>query len=226
MDRSSIQFGDLRRLTPIDPMFGGGRGKPVDRHYIEGFLQRHAADVRGRMLEVGEDHYTRRYGGERVTSAEVLHADRSNPRADWVADLATGDGLPEAAFDGFICTQTLQYVYPLEAAVRSAWRLLRPGGTWLLSVPGISQISPYDRDRWGEHWRFTPQSVQRLLATTFPSEGVEVRAHGNVLAAVAFLHGLACEDLTLEELDHHDDRYPLLVTAAARKPAATAQVAA
>jgi SAM-dependent methyltransferase len=215
---SPIRFGDLRRLTPIDPLFGGGRGKPVDRHYIEGFLQRQAADVRGRMLEVGEDHYTRRYGGERVVSAEVLHADRSNPRADWVADLATGDGLPEAAFDGFICTQTLQYVYPLEAAVRSAWRLLKPGGTWLLTVPGISQISPYDRDRWGEHWRFTPQSVQRLLATAFPADGVQVQAHGNVLAAIAFLHGLACEDLTPEELDHHDDQYPLLVTAVARKP--------
>src|SRR5205085_10364715 len=35
----ALDFGDLRRVTPIDPMFGGGRGKPVDRHYIERFLR-------------------------------------------------------------------------------------------------------------------------------------------------------------------------------------------
>lgn len=58
-DREPIDFGNLRRLSPIDAAFGGGRGKPIDRHYIEGFLQRHAADVQGCMLEVGSDDYTR-----------------------------------------------------------------------------------------------------------------------------------------------------------------------
>ena len=37
--------------------------------------------------------------------------------------------------------------------------------------------------------------------------------HGNVLAATAFLHGLADRELTPAELDHHDDAYPMLVTA-------------
>ena len=88
----------------------------------------------------------------------------------------------------------------------------------LLTVPGISQISPYDRDRWGEHWRFAPHAMERLLGEPFGDANVTVRAHGNVLAAIGFLHGLACEDLSAEELDHVDDRYPLLVTARAVKP--------
>jgi SAM-dependent methyltransferase len=141
--------------------------------------------------------------------------DESNPRATLIADLATGVGLPDSHFDCFICTQTLQYIYPLEKAVETVHRILKPGGVWLLTVPGISQISPYDRERWGEHWRFTPQSVERLVSTRFDLP--TVHGHGNVLAAMGFLQGLACEDLTREELDHVDDRYPMLVTARAVK---------
>jgi SAM-dependent methyltransferase len=210
-----FDFGALRRLQPVDAAFGGGRGKPIDRHYIEGFLARHAADVHGRVLEVGSADYTRRFGGARVERASVLHVAAGHGRADIVADLAEGSGLPDAAFDCFICTQTLQYVFDLAAAVRTMHRLLAPGGVLLLTVPGISQISPFDRDRWGEHWRFMPQALVRLLAPRFVAARTEVRAHGNVLAATAFLQGLACEDLTGEELDHFDDRYPMLVTARA-----------
>ncbi len=208
-------LGDLRRLQPLDADFGRGRGTPVDRHYIEGFLQRHAADVRGRVLEVGDDAYTRRFGGAAVVQRDVLHVDPAHPGVTLVGDLGRGTGLPAGRYDCFICTQTLQYVFALPAAVRHARQLLRPGGVLLLSVPGISAISPYDRDRWGEHWRFTPQSVQRLLADAFGAAAVQVQGHGNVLAAVGFLHGLACEDLTPHELDHADDRYPVLITARA-----------
>jgi SAM-dependent methyltransferase len=216
-ENNSLNLGDLRRLEPIDPGFGGGRGKPIDRHYIERFLERHAADIRGTVLEVADDQYTRRYGRASVDRSEVLHVDERDGRATLIGDLGTGHGLPNDRFDCFICTQTLQYVFPLQSAMAHIHRLLKPGGVLLLSVPGISQISPYDRDRWGEHWRFTPQSVQRLLVGVFDADAVDVRGHGNVLAAIGFLHGLACEDLSAQELDYEDDRYPLLVTARARR---------
>lgn len=215
MAATPLDLGDLRRLSPIDAGFGGGRGKPIDRHYIEGFLERHADDVHGHVLEVAESTYTERYGGGRVTARDVLHLDPAHPGVTWAADLADGAGLPSATFDCFVCTQTLQYVYALEAAVATLHRILAPGGVLLLTVPGISQISPYDRQRWGEHWRFTPQSIERLLRTAF--DDVEAAGHGNVLASIGFLHGLACEDLTVAELNHADDRYPMLVTARAVK---------
>lgn len=208
---ATLDLGDLRRVTPIDSGFGLGRGKPVDRHYIEGFLRRHAADIRGRVLEVGEDAYTREFGGARVTSSDVLHADDSNPRATLIGDLADAATLPSSAFDCFICTQTLTYIYDVQNAVRTIHRLLAPGGVLLATVPGISQMSPYDRDRWGEYWRFTAQSLGRLLGDVFGSACVEVEAHGNVLASTAFLQGLCVDDLSAAELDHRDQRYPLLV---------------
>ncbi len=212
-----VDFGDLRRLAPIDASFGLGRGRPVDRFYIERFLDAHCGDVHGTVLEVAEDRYTRQFGGSRVTAAEVLHRDGRDGPATWVADLADGATLPTDRFDCFICTQTLQYVFDLGAAFATVHRTLRPGGTWLLTVPGISQISVYDRASWGEHWRFTPESVRRLLETA-GFEDLHVEGHGNVLAAVSFLHGIACEDLTLEELTAWDDRYPVVITARGRKP--------
>lgn len=209
----AVNFGDLRCLQPIDENFGCGRGRPIDRYYIEGFLERHAADVRGRVLEVAEDRYTMRFGSDRVTRADVLHVASISERTTLVADLNQPRALPPSCFDCFICTQTLQYVFSLDEAVRNIRRTLKPGGVLLLTVPGISQISIYDRQQWGEHWRFTPQSVQRLLQAGFADVAVE--SHGNVLAATALLQGLACEDLTRKELEAQDDRYPVTVTARA-----------
>ena len=212
-----LDFGDLRQLAPIDDSFGLGRGRPIDRHYIEGFLQRCSSDVRGRVLEVAESTYTDRFGAAQVTQRDVLHMDRTHPGVTFVADLADGGDLPSNHFDCFICTQTLQYVYALQPAIATICRMLKPGGVLLLTVPGISQISPYDRLRWGEHWRFMPQSLERLLGGEKGFAQITVESHGNVLAATSFLQGLACEDLAQAELDHHDDRYPMLITARAVK---------
>jgi len=214
---ATLDLGDLRRVTPIDSGFGLGRGKPVDRHYIEDFLSRHGADIRGRVLEVAEDAYTVEYGGARVTRSDILHADESNPRATLIADLADGGGLPSDSFDCFICTQTLTYIYDVQRAVKTIHRILAAGGVLLATVPGISQMSPYDRDRWGEYWRFTAQSLGRLLGEEFGAANVEVQAYGNVLASTAFLQGLCAGDLSRDELEHRDQRYQMLVAGRAVK---------
>ncbi|MGZ8260832.1 MAG: methyltransferase domain-containing protein [Caldimonas sp.] len=214
---ATVDLGDLRRMTPIDSGFGLGRGKPVDRHYIEDFLRRNAPDIRGRVLEVGDDCYTRAFGGPRVSESDILHADDSNPHATLICDLAAGDDLPTGRFDCFVCTQTLTYIYDVQRAVRTIHRILRPGGVLLATVPGISQMSPYDRDRWGEYWRFTAQSLGRLLGDAFGRANVEVEAYGNVLASTAFLQGLCTGDLRSDELDHRDQRYQMLVAGRAVK---------
>src|SRR5438876_1720600 len=86
-----VQFGELRRKTPISRHFGFDRGLPIDRYYIEGFLARNAADIRGRVLEIGDNAYTRKYGGHSVTMSDVLHVAKGNPIATFVDDLATAD---------------------------------------------------------------------------------------------------------------------------------------
>jgi SAM-dependent methyltransferase len=227
-----VRFGDLRRLSPVSRAFGFDRGLPIDRHYVEAFLRRHAGaaqygagDIAGAVLEIGGDEYTRRFGGwggdapSAVSSLDVLHADASNPIATIVGDLVTGEGLPGERFDCVICTQTLHVVYDVQAAVATLHRVLRPGGVALVTVAGITQACRPDRDLWGDYWRFTTLSARRLFESAFPAEGVAVEAYGNVLASIAFLHGLAAQELRPEELDARDPDYEMLIAIrAARAP--------
>lgn len=211
-----VRFGSLRRVTPISRHFGYDRGQPVDRHYIEGFLERHRADIHGHVLEVGDDSYTNRFGGDRVAAADVLHVNSSNRRATIVGDLAEGASIPSESFDCVILTQTLQLIYNLGAALGTLHRILRPGGVLLMTVPGIT---PIDRGEWGDtwYWSFTPTSVRRLLSDWFPAADIDVAAYGNVLAATAFLYGLSARELSAAELAFSDPLYPVVVAARACK---------
>jgi len=68
-----VDWGGLRRMEPVSREFGYDRGTPVDRYYIDRFLRRNSSAVFGRVLEVGDDSYTRQFGGERVTRRDVFH---------------------------------------------------------------------------------------------------------------------------------------------------------
>jgi SAM-dependent methyltransferase len=219
-----VRFGSLRRLHPIGAVFGVKRGQSVDRcidrYYITAFLARHAADIHGHVLEIADDTYTRRFGGERVQCADVLHAVPGNPAATIVADLTSATNVQSECFDCIILTQTLQYIYDVRAALHTVYRLLKPGGVVLATVPGISQTSRCDAEQWGEFWRFTTLSARRLFGEVFPDQGLTIQGYGNVLVALAFLHGLLSEELRRDELDYHDPDYELLITIRAQKPPA------
>ena len=183
----------------------------MDRYYIEQFLDEHRQDVRGRVLEIGDDAYTRRYGGDRVLQRDVLHVHADNPLATFVGDLAGDNDLPSDAFDCVILTQTLQLVFDVAAAMATLHRVLRPGGVVLATVPGISNIDP---DEWGPtwYWSFTDHAVTRLARDAFPGGTVEVAVHGNVKAAVTFLHGMSLREVDRADLDRPDPSYPVIVT--------------
>jgi hypothetical protein len=212
-----MRWGSIRRVIPISSVFGLDRGQPIDRYYIENFLQRYSADIRGRVLEIGDPKYTRKFGGDRVTCSDILHAVTCNPQATIVGDLSTGEGIPIDVFDCMILTQTLLFIYDVQAAVGNACRTLKTGGVLLATFPGISQISRYDMDRWGDYWRFTDASARRLFGDVFGAENVTVTTYGNVLTACAFLHGLAAHELKQDELDYHDPDYQVLITVRAVK---------
>lgn len=212
-----MRFGSLRRLSPLSRDWGFDRGKPIERHFMEGFLERFSEDIRGSVLEVGADMYTRRFGGERVSVSDVLHVSDSKAGVTIVADLTQADQLPADAFDCVILTHTLQFIYDSSTALKTVHRILKPGGVVLVTVPGISAISRYDCDRWGEFWRFTTLSLARMLEEAFPGGDVQVEAHGNVLSSAAFLYGLAAEELDTAELAFHDPDYQLVICGRGRK---------
>jgi SAM-dependent methyltransferase len=213
-----VDLGDLRRLTPLSREFGYDRGLPVDRYYIETFLAASADFVRGRVLEIGDRDYTERFGGSRVTRSDVLNINPGKAVTTIVADLADGEGIPSDAFDCVILTQTLHLLYDLPSAIATLRRILRPGGTLLLTVPGtISQIAT---DEWAAtwFWGFTGLSLRRLLEEAFPAGSIELAQHGNVLASIGFLEGMAAGEFSAAELDHRDELYPLVITARVTRP--------
>ena len=207
----TLDFGALRRTTPIGRNFGFDRGRPIDRRYIEAFLDEHRSDIHGRVLEIGDANYTRRFGAERVTRSDIY--DRpGNPQATLTGDLGKESNLPAKAFDCLIVCQTLLFIYDVHRAMANLRDALVSGGVLLMTVPGISQIVREDMDREGDFWRFTTRSVHDLARECFDEDRIDVRAWGNVLACVGFLHGLAQEDLREDEIDACDPDFQLIVS--------------
>lgn len=213
-----LKWGDFRRVRPISDFWGLDRGRPVDRFYIEAFLTRFASDIAGRVLEVENPGYSSLYGGKKVSCIDVLDIDESNPKATVIADLSNGEGIPDNAFDCFILTQTLQLIYDVRGAIKSSFRLLKPGGVVLATMPGITPIPIRDEASKIWYWSFTTNSVSRLFSEAFGEENVQVDAYGNVLSATSFLWGLSQGDLTEEELQFHDSAYQVTIAARAVKP--------
>jgi len=54
---------------------GAECGKPVDRYYIEEFLKSHKELICGKVMEIAENTYTWRYGGDNVRESLILHVE-------------------------------------------------------------------------------------------------------------------------------------------------------
>jgi SAM-dependent methyltransferase len=201
---------------PFSERYGYDRGTPIDRYFIAQFLERHRADVRGAVAEIKDSTYTVVFGGDRVEERHVIDLDAANPAATLVADLAQPGGLPPQTFDCFILAQTIQYIPDPAAALANVYGSLRPGGSLLLTVPSLARVDP---DLGGKDlWRFTPAGLSRLVASSCPGAQVDVFAYGNLVTAVAFLQGLAAEELTPDELDHADSSFVVLSCARVASP--------
>ena len=213
-ERLALRSGEIARAQPLCPYFGYSRGTPIDRFYIERFLAANAGDIKGRVLEVGDDSYSKRFGGERISRQDVLDVRHDHDHATIVGDLSQPGILPEQAFDCIILTQTLHLIFDLEGAVSQLHHALRPQGILLLTVPGVSSV---DRSEWASSWlwSFTEPSLSRVLSGPFEPEHVTCSVFGNLFAASAFLHGAALEDVRTASLMPPDPYYPVLVAARA-----------
>jgi hypothetical protein len=207
------RMGSLRSTTPLSNGWGFDRGRPVDRYYIDSFLEAHRKDIHGRVLEILNSEYTRQFGSA-VAQADILDIDPANRQATIIADLADADSIASDSFDCFILTQTLQLIYDVKSAVVHSYRILRPGGVLLVTIPAVSRLAG---DGYTDYWRFTPASCARLFGEVFGADQVTITAYGNVLSAIAFLEGMACEELSKRELDVIDERYPVLLAIQAVK---------
>lgn len=143
-------------LTPLDDTYGMNRGTPIDRYYIEQFLTSHKKYICGTVMEIGDREYTKKFGGNRVTDSLILDVEKENLKNRQIkGNFATGEGLLEESIDCLICTQTLPFIYDLCSAADNIVRILKRGGTALITAAGISQIIQYEKLHYGHFWSFT-----------------------------------------------------------------------
>ena len=214
---STLDLGDLRRVTPIDSGFGLGRGKPVDRHYIEDFLCRHAADMRGRVLEVGENVYTP------ALRRRARDAKRHPPRRRFepARDAGRRSRRRERAAERRV---RLLHLHPdahlhLRRAARGADDPSHPRSGRRAARDGARHQpdEPVRSRPLGRVLALHGAVARALARRVLRRARVEVEAYGNVLASTAFLQGLWPSDLSRDELDHRDQRYQMLVAGRAVK---------
>ena len=221
---AEIAWGDLRRVDPVSREWGYDRGEPVDRRYIDEFLASHSSDVSGAVLEVQEDDFSRAYGGARVTEYSVLDIDAGNRRATVLADLRHCPDIPADRFDCVILTQTLHVIDDMAAALGECYRILKPGGVLLATVPAASRVC-LEYGEEGDFWRATPAGARALFRFAFTPAHLSTTSFGNILTNTAFLHGLAASEITEPEFAASDPYFPALTGIRARKTDAPGRAA-
>ena len=118
-----------------------------------------------------------------------------------------------------ICTQTLNSIFDVRAAVATLHDILKPGGVALVTVPGIAQAAVPDRDLWGDYWRFTSTRCAACSRSTSrrrdQGHRLRQRVHRRRL-----LYGLAAEEVGADRLANHDPAYEVLIALRAQREAA------
>ncbi|MFA5804205.1 MAG: methyltransferase domain-containing protein [Melioribacteraceae bacterium] len=205
-----IIFDDHMRTVPISSTFGFERGTPIDRFYIAKFVKKNEKYIEGDVLEIADNLYSKEFMSEKVRKIDVLDT-KLHKNVTIIGDLTKIDSLPEAQYDCFICTQTLNFIFQIDLAIKGIYHLLKPGGTFIGTVAGICQISRYDMDRWGDYWRFTSVSISKLFENVFATKPY-IETFGNVATACAFLQGVAIEELPSPEiLEKTDQNYQIVI---------------
>lgn len=202
-------------LRPVSKRFGYEIGTPIDRYYIEKFLAEHQKYIHGSVMEIAEDRYATRFGMA-ISESYILHVNGWGKNVI-KGNLATGEGIQENMVDCLICTQTIQCIYDISAVAENIYKMLKPGGTALITAHGISQLSMYDYQNWGEYWRFTKLSAQQLFENYFEKDKVSVYSYGNMKTAIAFMYGICLEEMDVSDLEYEDEQYPLVLGIFVRK---------
>jgi len=203
-------------VKPISDIYGFDRGKPLDRCYIEKFLEENSNDILGDCLELLNDEYTKRYGGSRVTKSVILDIEKENQKATLISDLRNLAGVADNSFDCIILTQVLQFIDDLDASILECYRVLKPGGVLLATLPSISRIDCTSGEV-GDYWRFTTASARFLFEKKFKKENIVVDSKGNAGAGIYFYAGMSEEDTTKKFFQANDRNFPLIVTVKAIK---------
>lgn len=212
-----IRYISKMPVHPISRDFGKSRGKSIARVYIDSFLEENKGYIQGDVLEIAENTYTLQYGKDRVKNSYILHVNGWGGGNVIKGDLATGEGIEENKFDTAIITHTLMHIYNIENVAQNIHKLLKKGGTALITVAGISKVSRYDANNWGHFFGFYEDAMKKMFFPVFGERNVIIKSYGNVKTVIAMMYGMCYEELSDADFTHNDEDYPVVITVLCHK---------
>jgi len=208
--KGSLDWGDLKKTVPICQAFGLTRGTPVDRYYLSKFLADVKSQITGNILEIGgtpkdKDFYSINLGN----SYRILNME-AGAGVDIIGDVHDISLVEPNSLDSVIIFNVLEHCYAPWIAVENIYKWLKPGGKCFAMVPSSIRLHATPSDYWrplpdGFAWIFRNYSQQKLYV------------YGNPITVIASYHGIAVEELTVEELDAVHPDYPVATCMLAQK---------
>lgn len=187
-----------------------GRLDTPGRFYIDRFLERYAAESRGRFLEFGDARYKIAFPSAQIERYDVLNI-AEGPDVTVVGDIQSCPQIADNTYDVVVCTQVLEHVPNPFRAAAELHRILKPGGRLLLTVPAAYPYHAVPQD----YWRFTRDSLQLLFGELFRE--VQIEPWGNRVVVVAAYWYWAYDQLPRDALLRRDPDNPQILSVYARK---------
>jgi SAM-dependent methyltransferase len=141
-----------------------------------------ATHCHGLVLDAGSGRGTWRSTIMKTASGyeSIDMAPRGSASPTWVGDVCCMPQVPAGRYDAVICHQVLEHVRQPWRAAAEFFRVLKPGGNVIVSVPHLSRRHELPHD----YFRFTQEGLAALLEDA-GFEVSSVLTHGGV---VSFLH--------------------------------------
>ncbi len=138
------------RLAGTDAFWERSTAQWLLKRDIRDALKKHS---KGKLLDAGAGtlscrHIAKEYCADYVS----LDFKKTHPQLDHVADIQAMP-LPEASFDTVLCVEVLEHVPHPQQALSEIWRVLKPNGKLVITVPHMGYLhnEPYDFYRYTKH---------------------------------------------------------------------------
>jgi glycosyltransferase involved in cell wall biosynthesis len=203
-----VDFGSFGRVTPIRRVFDPDRGTPVGRYYLEAFLRAHQQFPPEPILYLGSGTPE----AQVTAGLSTAPSHRSPSDVESQADRASPSpaSMEEPGYSTVIVQGVPSGSSDLVDALRVGGRALRPGGVLLGVFPALARFGIGEAEH-GPQDVFTLAQVRAAAESVFGGESLRVETRGNILAALASLHGLAAEELRPDQLAHSDPSFPVVI---------------
>ena len=140
-----------------------------------------ALHARGRVLDVGCGHMPfRSLVLEHTGRYEGFDVERRVPGVDHLGDAQAMTALADGAYDTVMCLEVLEHLPNPERALAEIARVLKPGGTLVLTVPHLSRLHEEPHD----YFRFTRHGL-RVMFERAGLEPVAIQHYGGLFSFVA-----------------------------------------